>query len=336
VYYSKKFEGGPINDCFFLKINVDPAGGDIKALAHFVDKLIIFKANRIYAADGEGYDNAGGGANFNTWLVNPSIGCRDQRCLALTPMGLVFMATDGNVWLMNNSLQCEIFSDPVRHYLAESTPNPCAIVTSPDRSLIHVFTGNQGTLVYDWTAKKWSVWNGRTTTAINGALQATEINGITCWLDSDNYFWGESATVWTDYGTHYGLAVDTGWLHGGGLTGMQRMYWLLITGQNIASHTLRVQIAYDMDPTWLDDNTYDASALTPFDYASHFGSGLAATYEGQAYVLRVFTTRPTCSSIRVRVSDSVGDNNGWSLTAVSLVVGAKPGKGMRVHKARVI
>jgi hypothetical protein len=251
-------------------------------------------------------------------------------------MGLVFLASDGNVWLMNNSLQCSPFSDPVRYYLGATSPAPCAIIATPSRSLVHVFTGNHGTLVYDWDAKKWSVWTGRSSTAMIGAVQAAELNGITCWLDSANCLWFESDSVWTDASAHYGLAVDTGWLHGGGLTGMQRMYWLLITGQNIASHTLRVQVAYDMDPTWLDDNTYDSSALTPFDYASHFGTGLAATYEGQAYVLRVFPTRPTCSAIRVRVSDSVGDNNGWSLTAISLVVGAKPGKGMRVHKARVI
>lgn len=330
IYYSKRFgDREAVNHCAALKVLCDPAGGAITALHPFLDKVIVFKATRTYAMEGDGYDNAGGGTNYSQpWLINPSVGCGNQKCVAVTPMGLVFLGSDGHLWLIDHSLQCSIFSDPV-HYFTD-TVTPVALLTEPNRRLLHCMTGSWD-LVYDWDKKLWSVWSGRE------CADAIEAGGTAWWFETaaTRRVWHNDTTVWTDNGTRYALAADTGWISGGGLAAMQRMYWLFIIGQNIASHTLRVQIAYDMDPTWLDDATYDSSALLPYDVASQYTAGLAATYEGQAYVLRVMPTRPSCTSIRVRVSDSAGSGNTWSISAIALVIGQKRG-AVRVDKARVL
>lgn len=333
IYYSKSFGARvPVNHSDLQLIRCSPLGGRITALAGFVDKLIIFKSTALYASDGSGYDATLGGSNYSDpWLINPSVGCADPRCVALTPMGVAFLGSDGHVWILDHSMQCAPISDPVHHWL--NVLAPVAFVTEPARRLLHVFTEGVD-LVYNWEVKRWSTWTGR------AAVQACAVDGVAHWLavsvDASSVAMRDDDAEWTDSDVRYATVVETALLSAGGLGGMQRIYRILIVGYNIASHGLRVKLAYDGDPTWVDSALFSAAPLSTFDVSAHFGDGLGESYHGQAYCIEVFPSRPCCSSIRVHVSDESGTGNTWSLAAIAFVVGSKPGKMQRVDRARVI
>ena len=325
VYYSKEFSSiGAVSHSDLQLIRVDPAGGAITALCGFLDKLVIFKSSSIFVSEGPGYDPTLGGSNYSApYLVNPGVGCKDQRCLAVTPVGLVFLGSDGDIHLLNNSLQVTDFSAPVEYWT--TTLTPVAFVAEPTKGLLHVFTTSHD-LVYDWRHGKWALWSA------HAALQASAVNGVAWWLDAAGALWRHDSSVYTDNAVRQAMTLETGWI-ALAQGAPARLYRATIIGQNLVSHTLRVKLGYDYDPHWVDSRLYDASALTTFAVSDYHGTGLSESYLGQAYCLRIDPTRPVCSAVRMSISDESGTGDTWSAAAVSLLIGVKGG-GQRVQNAR--
>ena len=179
IFYSKEFTQGfgPRDTDLFL-LECDPAGGRITALSYLIDKLIIFKEDRIYVTEGKGYTDTGGGYNFYTpYLISPSVGCIDQRSIVRTPSGVMFQAQDG-IWLLDLSLRLTPLGQPVQEYLEGTS----IVGTAKDNSrhLVQFFSDGYD-MTYDWLRNKWSIWSDRE------AIAAISTDDEAYWITSDGY-----------------------------------------------------------------------------------------------------------------------------------------------------
>lgn len=106
----------------------------------------------------------------------------------------------------------------------------------------------------------------------------------------------------------YNFEIDTGWFSFAGFGGYQRFYELLLLGQAISEHTLRIKTAYDFDPRWTDDQTFYSSEVGQyFDNSALYAMSSAAAYADKAYLLSVATSRGKCTAIRFNISDYFTD-----------------------------
>lgn len=321
IYYSKEFiEGWGPRDTDLFVLECDPAGGRIIALATLVDKLIIFKSDRIYASEGKGLDDTGGGYNFYTpYLVNPSVGCIDQRSIVRVPAGLLFQSADG-IWLLDLSLKCTPVGQPVQEFLTGHT----VIGTGKDndRHLVQFFTDGYD-MAYDWLRNKWSIWGDRE------ALAATSVDDEAYWITADGYLNKDKKSTYgkAQSPTHYPFRLDTGWFSFSGVGGYGRVYKILLLAQNVGNHELDIKIGYDYDPVWHDVQTYDSSQLTTFEASKYFGPAGDSSYDNQAYVIKIIPSRQKCTAIRLSIEDKAQEtpNAAFGVSAVAFEVGKKTG-----------
>lgn len=321
IYYSKEFiEGFGPRDTDLFVLECDPAGGRITALANLIDKLIIFKQDRIYVTEGKGYNDTGGGYNFYTpYMVSPSVGCIDQRSIVRVPSGLMFQASDG-IWLIDLSLKLTPLGQPVHEFLEDAA----VVGTAKDneRHLVQFFSDGYD-MAYDWLRNKWSIWSDRE------AVAATSVDDTAYWVTSDGYLNRDDKTAYTkaQAPTHYPLRLDTGWFSFAGVGGFQRVYKILILAQNIGDHTLNIKIGYDYDPVWDDVQDFDSSTLENFDASKYFGGAGGPDFNDQAYVIKVYPERQKCSALRLMIEDAtqVTPNAAFSISAIAFEVGLKVG-----------
>jgi len=329
VYYTKEFSSvsGPgYSDS--LLITCDSAGGKIIALAALLDKLIIFKNDRIYATEGQGLDSTGRGNNFTSpYLVSPNIGCANKHSIVQVPNGIMFQAADA-IWLLDNSLQLTSVGDPVVHYTDSLTVKG----TGKDNpnNLVKFYTDGYG-LVYNWDKNKWSLWTNRE------CVSAAYIKDNTYWLDSSGYLWKEDTDSYTDDSTNVYSRIDSGWFSFSNIGGYQRVYRIFLIGQKVSAHKLRVRIGYDYDGYYSDVQTFDSDAITAFDHTQYFTNG-SSSFDGEHYVLQIFPRYPRCSSIRISVEEYGIDGTadaGWDLNSIAFLVGVE-NESVRVKNGKTI
>ena len=87
-----------------------------------------------------------------------------------------------------------------------------------------------------------------------------------------------------------------------------------------------MKIAYDRDPVWIDDLSFDASSMATGLPSDHYGDGLSTGCIDSAYAISVAPSRQKCESIRIKIYDA-GTTPGekLELTGISFVYGVKSG-----------
>jgi|GEM_PF-4092856 len=340
VYYSKRvYEQDAVSFSDLLTFTVNRDGGAITAITSLLDKLILFKNERIYASNGDGYNDNGSGQNFSEpFLISPTIGCVNKKSIARVPEGVMFMARD-RIWLLSQNLQLAPIGDKVKYFTDNFTirssvidyANHCAewITNGPD-------------LVYDYLYDKWSVAN-YCYNAVTGYKRFYDaINSGNAiyryYYDSGNaYFYKDNAHFYDDSTIHVGLKVKTGWLSPFGLGEWGHIYQVLLIMQNIGTNTIRVKIGYDHDPNWTDNLTFSSSSLTAFADSEYFGDGLSSSYADQAYLIKVNPSRGKISSIRLEISDEqygLTPSEQISISGLSLLVAKADGlKRLGAHRS---
>lgn len=323
IRYSKEFAAGQAvlyTDLF--TINVDPDGGAITALFPFSNKLIIFKSNKIYATAGVGRNSLAGGTNFSRpWVVSPSIGCIDQRSIARVPDGVIFQSERG-LWLLTQNERISPIGEPVQQKMYTQTVVGAGNI--PNRHEAHFITSDGYSASYNWLKDRWSLISSRTGT------QGVSKNNVMYWLDgAGNIEETKQDKYLTDNDEFYSLRVDTGWFSFAKIGGHKRIYKVIVIGQNLENHKLRVKVAYDFDPYWTDDLQYDTTAISEFDLSKYYDAGVGSSSEDKSYIVEIPTSRQKCSSIRISVEDLAPDmistGQGVAFTAVAFEVGVKAG-----------
>lgn len=324
VRYSKEFAAGiAIEHSSSLYLEVPPDGGDITAVRGFMGRLLVFKAARVYAFAGQPLNSLALGVGMGQpYLISEAIGTEQDKSIIQVPGGLMFRAED-RIWLMDKSLRLQPVGDPVRYQTSQWTIS--SAVHLPADSLAIWLTSDGDALVYNYLYGLWATWTQHDAT--DGAVA-----GGTLFFKR-----GADDTVrCTDVATYEDpgalvvvLAVETGWLSFAKILGYKRIYRALFGGDNLSAHTLHVEIAYDLEPTWVDDLTFASAGLTAFGEAAQLGDG-AVNYQGQGYQIEVRPSRQKCTAIRFRIYDELAAaGQGLSLTALTLVAGIKSGTTAR-------
>src|SRR5262249_49074601 len=88
----------------FQQFRVD-IGGDCTALASTEDKLIIFKADRIFKVFGRGLNALGQSSDLTTPApITADCGCIDPRSVVIMPKGIMFLSAKG-IYLLTRDEQ---------------------------------------------------------------------------------------------------------------------------------------------------------------------------------------------------------------------------------------
>jgi hypothetical protein len=331
AYTKAAVSGIPMEFASILTLRCDPDGGPITAIARMDDKLVIFKKTSIFYITGQGPTATGDQNDFGTPISIPSgdVGCVSQNSIVSTPVGLLFQSLNG-IYLLDRGLNVSYKGAPVEAFNAL----PITSATLVPNQWVIFTTNTDKAIVYDYYYDQWSTFTNHSATdsdtylGSNNALVIANPNG-TIYLQTPSTF--------TDNGVPIKFRALTAKINPGVLQGYQRVYHAFLLGQYKGSHTLSVQCLFDYDDTFTAMTLIPADATlgtgvtfgtpSPFGIDSPFGG---ASSGQQVYQFRLDILRK-CQSVQFDITDLQTNpgNEGFSLSALSLLVGVKQG-GMKV------
>lgn len=295
IRYSKEFAesyGPSFSSALYFVCS--PEGGDITALAALGDRLVIFKRSAIFATNGLALNDSGAGAGYaDPQLVSPAVGCVDARSVVKTPRGIMF-ESDDCIFLLDPGLNLSPIGRPVKHLTSTLTiADSC---TFPDYN-IALFVTDGVALVYNYLFDMWTTWANMVGSSCAVA------NGVLYIKDATTGIWKYDTTTYLDDGaTLVALAAETAWIQPGGTNALNRVWEVRLLGHSNGARTVRVKIAYDHDPYWIDTLDVNTTDLGAFGPTEHYGT-MATDYTDKALLLRFRGSRTKCSAIRFRIEE---------------------------------
>lgn len=272
------------------------------------DKLLFFKKTQLLYTYGEGPDNLGVGAFAEAVDVNFDGGIAEPLSLVKFNAGVIFKHQRG-FYAMGADLNPFYIGKGVEEFNDETVTSAVLI---PGKNQIRWTHSAGSAIVYDYFHKQWYEFSGRS------ALSSI-------YHDGNHYFvitGGSGAirkqddTVYKVGSVSYNFLVQTGWISFAGLSGFTRIYKIFFEGEYKSDHDLTVTVDMEQDGTvYTDTYTIDAATV----------SGGSDTYRWEVQL-----SRQKCSSIRVKVEDTLTDGSGGThqalnLTNMSFLVGVKRG-----------
>jgi hypothetical protein len=309
IWYSQTaILGSPMQFSPLLNLRVDPDGGKITALARMDGNLFIFKAYAIFFITGQGPTATGDQNDIGapTFVPSGGVGCSSPQSIVFTPLGLLFQATNGQIYLLDRSLNVTWTGAPMTAFAAGTTVTTATLI--PDQWV--VFTLSNGTaIVYDYYYNQWSTFTNHA--AVGACLFAGAAGNPYCWIDASGVVHQQTTNAYLDGSTPIPFSLQTAWLNPEVLQGFVRIYHLFLLGQYISPHTLNVQVAYDYDNT-------DPVVQASIPVVASFG---LPTYQYRLDLLK------KCTALQVTISDNGTSVSGagFSLSALGLVIGTKAG-----------
>ncbi len=314
LWYAKQVsEGTPVEFSLSFVLSVSPAGGDSVACASLDDKLIVWKADRIFMFTGQGPDSTGGQLDWSdSILVSSDTGCNAPKSIVTTPGGILFQGAKG-IYRLGRDLSVSYIGGPVEAYNAQPVLGACLMA---DVQQVR-FTQAAQTLVYDYGVGQWSVY----------ALPGTGVDslvwqGVHTHVRSTGVVVIENSTHHHDPGsTFVPMSFLTSWISLAGLQGFQRVRRLLLAGMQGAQTEINVSIASDYDPEnqWIGGCYASSAQAVTFSPTS--------TNAGN-WQERIHVRRQKCEAIQIGFvetqSGAVFDAY-LDLSAISLEVGIKRG-----------
>lgn len=329
-YSQESIADSPMQFSSLLTLRSDPDGGPVTALQRLDDKLIIFKENAIFYLSGQGPTATGDQNDFGVPIAIPSgeVGCASQNSVVVTPVGLLFQSLNG-IYLLDRGLNVSYKGAPVEKFnslmitSATLVPNQWVIFT----------TTTDIALVYDYYYDQWSTFTNHA--ASDSALYLGAGN-LFVFARPNGQVMMQTPTTFSDNGTQIPFSLTTALfnpsLAGGGLQGFGRIYHAFLLGTYKGDHTLNVACAFDYDPTFVALAAIPVNAtlgMTAFGSQGPFGSDAVfggAAQGASVYQFRVDILRK-CQAMQIQITDEqpAPGNEGFALSAISLVIGVKSG-----------
>ena len=321
IAYSKILRPGQAVECSAQYIINVPAGEEpIAYSAVMDDKLILFKANSLYALAGDGPSDTGLGNDYsNPIAIASDVGSSNQRSCVITPLGLIFKSRKG-LYLLDRGMNVSYIGAPAEEY---NYLEPTSAILLPSVNEIRWTTADK-TIVYNYFFKAWFTHTG--TPTISAALVSQRMYLI----GTDNSLKVESLIDNTDTGAWVQTSLTTGWISPT-LQGFERVYRLLFIGSLASASQLTVEVGYDFEDFFSETFTFSTETLFPltaFGDTSPFGLGVyGGSFNGVPQWM-IMPSRQKCQALRIRFTDSspsgVG-GEGFSLTGITAQVGQKAG-----------
>lgn len=242
-----------------LEIAPDPFGGDITAIAFDGDRVVLFKAEAIFAFNGDGpgeNGDASTSAFTQPQLITTDVGCTDPESIVVTPVGLMFRSAKGIYRIDQSGTVVKVGAD-VDGYNSQVIRTATVL---PDRTQVVFLTDAGLTLVYDHYADQWSTFTN------HEGQDAVVVNGLYHYLRNDGRVFRETPGLYKDDNLRIKLRIETARLHmQEQLQGFQRFWFAHILGTWRSPHQLGIQYRLDDTNLWGPLEWVDATASSSPD-----------------------------------------------------------------------
>lgn len=236
-----------------LQLRVDPAGGDVTAIATRDERAIVWTERAIFTFAGNGPSPSGDTSTSgfsDTQLIPGDVGCTEPASIALTPHGHMFKSAKG-IYLLANDGSLVYVGSAVEAYNTQTVRRATVL---PDRTAVVFLTDSGLTLLFDYLFGQWSTFTN------HEGLDAAVVSGQYHYLRTDGRIFRETPEVFSDAGQRITLRFETAWIHMlEHLQGFQKFYVMHLLGTWISPHQLGVQYQTDYTPQWTDAVWYDAT-----------------------------------------------------------------------------
>lgn len=282
-----------------LTFNLESKGG-ATGLASLDDKIIVFRENSLSWIQGSGPAPTGVGSDFLEIPVPADAGCVDPGSIMVGGPGCMFKSNKG-FHLLDRQMSTQYVGADVEAFNGQTVTSSAVL---PKTNWAIFTLGNGTSLLFDYFLNQWS------TLPAMSAVDSCIYKGRLAFLADDGTVYKETDGQFTANGSFMGLMAETSWLKMGSLSGLQRIYRLLVLGEWRSPHSLRVELFTDYDDSApVQTVTFDsASPLVP-------------------YILRVQPCVQQCTALKVRLTELQNGTagEGLSLSSLSLIAGVKPG-----------
>lgn len=262
-------------------------------------QLLIFKENNIYIRSGDFANNLGTNSSLSeSEILSSNLGVKieDVPSLIQTPIGIMFRSSLGGIYTATPQLQ--YIGAPVEDS-DDLTINSAVVLA--DLPQVRFLTSST-TLIYDYVAQRWSRSTART--------------GVGSGLYNKTYFRGTAAGVayvdtpsaFSTSAAFTSMRLVTNWISLAGIAGHQRVKRIYILGSYKSAHTLRIKIAYNYDPTYVQTEDVTPSS-------------------GDAYLHRIDLDQQKCTAFKISIEDVDSGTSGesYDFSGLMLEVGIKRG-----------
>jgi hypothetical protein len=291
------------------------------------DKLIIFKRDAIYFINGTGPDNTGANSQYPTspYFVSSAVGCTNQKSIVLMPNGLMFQ-TDKGIWLLDRGLQTSYIGKDVEAF-NESVVTSAVNVPGTTQVRFTLNTGEM--LVYDYFFGQWDTFEGQP--QIN-AISSCLYQGLHTYLDKYGQVFQENPGSYLDGSNPVLMQFTTGPIYLTGLSGYQRVVYLILTGSYESPTKLVIDIAFNFG------QFTQRYVITPDNATGVYGSdsiyGQTSPFGGIGKLLqwRIPLEMQLCQSFQISAQEiydaSVGvpAGAGFTLSNLNIEILAKSGR----------
>jgi len=288
--------------------------GPIYAGAPLDDKIALFKADSVYAFNGDGPDNSGHGSFPVPQLVAVGIGCNEPQAVAATKEGVFFRSTSSNVRikLLDRSLTVSDVGSPVK---ASDGATIAAAVAIPALDQVRFVSASKSSVsVYDIVARQWSTFSYADGSAT--ILHAVAWNGsIAIATDAPSVLVeDQTRSVWSDASVSYAMAVESPWVQLAGVRGFARLKRVQGVGVTVASVPLTVFV-------FVDYGTQPVSTYRGTPGATWNWEMVPRAQRGSAFSVSL-------------LEESISE--GFKVSGVTMLLGLKPGVGRQAPSTRLV
>lgn len=326
-FHSKEFKDDyavEFSDEF--KKNAEPDGGDLTAFAVLDDKLLCLKGSRFYYTYGDGPNDLGEGQSFaELTFQTADIGCDVQVSIVRMPRGIM-LKTGKGIYVIDAGMNTIYIGADVEAF-NDKTITSAVLVD--DLNQVRFTCSDGPMLIYDYEAQQWSTIPNLQS---YGAVMSKQGYVL---LKTNGKILKENATKYRDDQSSYGMTVETGWIALDGIGGFQRVYRAYFLGDYYSPHKLRVSIAYDYSPAWVDQFIYDPVEeleISTYGDDSPYGEPEDGVFGGDfsSYRFEAHLKQQKCEAIKFKIEEIVststeGNQRGLNISDIALLVGIKGG-----------
>lgn len=304
-----------------LSFRADSGKGRVEGIARLDEKLLIFKESEIYYQIGQGPTSTGALDDYQQPIfITTDVGTTEPRSIVSMPLGIMFKSNKG-YYLLSRSLEPIYIGQSVERY---NNLTVTGAILCDQFNEVRFTTSDGVTLSYNYNAGEWSAFTYKE--ALSSVLWQNK------WtiLKDDGSIYVENTSTYFDGLIPVTKKITTAWIQAANLQGAQRIYRVLFIGKLKSKHRLKIDLAYDFDPSIRETFLYDTETILG---SSYYGEGYYGeeSYYGGADPVYQIEIRPgiqKCQAIRFTIqdlNDDGVDGAGFELTGMTIQVGIKQG-----------